>query len=126
MRLVGVGLALVLAGLTFSTTGRWQSDQALWCDALARTPDQVRPLNNCALALMHAGNYADALPLLVKASVLVEHREPNRRASLRQTIWGNEFVVLMALRQTNAARLVLDQLDPADPRTGRFRAWLAF
>ena len=125
MRLVcGVSLALLLAGLTHGETARWQSDRALWCHALTLAPEKVRPLNNCALALMRDGEYAAALPLLQRAAVLVDEREPNRRASLRMAVLSNQFVTLWAVRETDAARVVWTRMDPDDPRTQRFSTWL--
>ena len=122
--LLCVSLAVALAGLTQRTLGRWQSDTTLWCDALALAPEKPRALNNCALAYLRNGDYEAALPLLDRALVTVEQREPNRRAKIRATILTNRVLVLFALRRLDDARLALARVDPADPRVAQFRTWL--
>lgn len=125
MRLVlGVSLALLLAGLTHTETQRWQSDQTLWCHAVTLAPEKPRALNNCALALVRAGAYDLALPLLDRALVSLEAREPNRRDALRATVLTNRFLVLYALRRTDEARLTLARVDANDPRAVTFRRWV--
>lgn len=122
--LLGVSLAVVLAGLTHAETGRWQGDRSLWCDAVRLAPTKPRPLNNCALALIRAGAYEQALPLLDRALVQVEIREPNRRKALRSAVLTNRFLVLFALRRDDDARATLARVDLSDPRVVQFSLWL--
>ncbi len=126
MRLIlGVGLAVILAGLTHAETARWQSDRTLWCSAVTLAPEKPRALNNCALALLHTGDYFEALPLLDRAAFELERREPNRRGALRATVLTNRFLVLYALRREDEARETLEQIrDHHDPRVVRFQRWL--
>jgi hypothetical protein len=120
---LGVGLAIVLAGLTYHDGARWQTDHTLWCAAADLAPDKPRALNNCALAHLRVGAYQEALPLLTHAAVTLERREPNRRTTLRTTVRGNQFLVFWALRRNADARAVLAGMDPTDPRTQQFRTW---
>lgn len=121
--LLYVGLALGLAGLTHQQTARWQSERSLWCDAVRLAPDKPRPLNNCALALLHEGHADGALPLLDRALQTLEVREPNRRSALRATVQTNRFLALMGVRRPTEAFQALEGLDPTDPRVVRFQAW---
>ncbi len=123
--LLGVGLAVLLAGLTHAETARWHSDRSLWCAALQLAPSKPRPLNNCALALLRHGDYDQALPLLDRALVEVNRREPNRRATMRATVLTNRFLVLFALRRNTEARASLAQAPADDPRVRQFLAWLS-
>ncbi len=124
MRIVQWVGAVLLAAFTYTTLGRWQSDGSLWCDAARLAPDKPRALNNCALALLRNGSYVEALPLLDRALVTLETREPNRREALRATVLTNRFLVLYALRRTDDARQTLARVSLTDPRVMRYRAWL--
>lgn len=125
MRLLGVSLAIVLAGLTYTDGARWRSNRSLWCGALSLAPDKPRALNNCALEHIRAGDYAAALPLLQHALVTLETREPNRRAALRNTVLANQVLALYALRQTDAMRVAMRAMDPTDPRAQWYQTWIA-
>ncbi len=126
MRFVcGVSLALLLAGLTHHQVGRWQSDRTLWCSAATLAPEKPRALNNCALALLRAGDYEAAFPLLEHAAMTLEYREPNRRSAMRTAVITNQFLVLYALRRESDARATLERLDNStDPRVRRLQQWL--
>lgn len=63
----GVLLAAVLGGVTWRRNQAWSSEQALWTDAMEKTPRKARPRHNLGVVLNAQGRRAEALALLQEA-----------------------------------------------------------
>jgi Flp pilus assembly protein TadD len=80
---VGVAalLAAVLGAVTFVRGAAWRSEEALWRDAVEKSPAKARPHHNLGVALDRQGRHADALVHLQEA-VRLAPGFPQARESL--------------------------------------------
>ena len=136
-RAVVYGAMLALTAVSFARTGVWNSDEALWREAVRRAPGKVRP----KVQLARSAPPAEALELLAQARQLAPG-DPNIAAETGRVLlaqgqaadalaefgralaldprdarnYNNRGVALQALGQTEAARqdfLRALQIDPS-------------
>jgi tetratricopeptide (TPR) repeat protein len=79
---------LLLAGTTYARNIVWKDGISLWSDAVAKSPNKTRPMNNLGVVLSEAGKHEEAIELFKRAI----QREPgyaeaynNLAATLKKT-----------------------------------------
>ena len=60
-------IALTLAAQTRQYAAVWRSERTLWAHAVGRAPEKPRVLNNYGVALVAAGEFAEARAWFVRA-----------------------------------------------------------
>jgi protein O-mannosyl-transferase len=121
--LAGAALAsLALLSLSLALHARartWASEEALWRESAAASPDNARAWSNLGLALHHRGDVGGALTAYERAWGVV--RDPARAASLAR----NHSAALLEKLRTDDALAVLDRglaLAPDEPSLQANRA----
>jgi len=99
-----LALTLALMGLTLARNRVWRSDLALWTDAVSKSPNKARPLNNLGAALFARGDPGGAFALYERA--------------IRADPW-----YVKAYFNVGEALQSLGQYAEAIPPYERFRRW---
>lgn len=106
---VGCLLLFVLAGATLQRNAVWSNAEALWRDAIAKSPDKARPYNELGNVYVDAGRYAEAIALFKTALV----RNPSYIQAHNNL--GNAYDKIGDFDAAIAAYQVVLRLSPGQP-----------
>ena len=67
---VAAAVAVLLGAVTWTRNALWTSPEAIWRDAVLKSPAKARPRHNLGVILLKAGRLAEALPWLQQAVAL--------------------------------------------------------